>query len=147
MKLQKWNPFDEFDKLYSDVNKVFRQSPFTSKTEGGAAPGFVPAVDIYEDDEKTELHVEVPGIEKDAIDVKIDNGVLTIKGERKFQHQEQKDKHFRLERSFGMFERSFTLPDYVDAEKIEGKYDNGVLILSLPKQPKAKPKKIEIKVT
>jgi len=146
MKLQKWNPFDEFDKLYSDVNKVFRQSPFTSKPEG-AGPGFVPAVDIYEDDEKTELHVEVPGIQKDAIDVKIDNGILTIKGERKFQHEEKKDKHYRLERSFGMFERSFTLPDYVDAEKIEGKYDNGILVLSLPKQPKAKPKKIEIKVT
>jgi len=147
MKLQKWNPFDEFEKLYHNVNSVLRSSPFSKKGEEDMGESFVPAVDIYEDDDKTELHIEVPGIQKDAIDVKVDNGVLTIKGERKFDKEEKKDKYFRLERSFGMFERSFTLPDYVDSEKIEGKYDNGVLVLSLPKVPKAKPKKIDIKVS
>lgn len=147
MKLQKWNPFIEFDKLYHDVNKAFRSSAFTNKEDEDRRETFVPAVDIYENDERTELHVEVPGIKKEEIDVKVDNGVLTIKGERKLEKEEKQDKHYRLERSFGMFERSFTLPDYVDAEKIEGKYENGILLLTLPKVPRAKPKKIDIKVS
>jgi len=147
MSLIRWNPFDEFDKLSRDVNRLFTTSPLASR-EGGApdAGRFVPAVDIYEDDDKTELHVEVPGMDKEAIDVKVDNNILTIRGERKFDSEEKKGSYHRLERSYGMFERSFSLPDYVDADNIKGSYDQGVLVLSLPKLPKAQPKQIDISV-
>ena len=105
-----------------------------------------PAVDIHEDNNGFYLDVEAPGVSKDQFDVKVQDGVLTIRGERKHE-EEKKDKNiYRSERMYGRFERSFTLPPVADSAKIEAEYKNGVLALKIPKKEVAKPAQIEVKV-
>ena len=106
-----------------------------------------PRVDVVENENAFELHAELPGIDKKDINVSVENGVLTINGERKAEKEEEKDGNYRYyERTYGSFRRSFRLPEHVDAGKIKANHKNGVLELSIPKTEAAKPKPIEVKV-
>jgi HSP20 family protein len=105
-----------------------------------------PAVDIYEDEHNITLKVEVPGIDEKDIDVRLENNTLTIRGERKFEKEEKEENYRRVERQYGSFSRSFTLPNIVDAENVSASYDKGVLEVRLAKKAEAKPKQIKVSV-
>lgn len=131
----------ELDRLTGQL-RPFEESELSGKTAEWA-----PAVDIMEDDNAITIKVDLPEVEKKDIDVSVDNGTLTIKGERKLEQEEKKKNYHRIERSYGSYFRSFDLPDYVDANKIEAKSKDGVLRVTLPKNPNAKrlPAKIDVK--
>ena len=144
MAITRWDPFREVVALQNRVNNLFREmnegdSPLTTAS-------FVPAVDIYEDPKKVVLKLEVPGIEEKDLDVRVENNTLTVKGERKFEKEEKEENFHRIERRYGSFFRSFTLPSTVDSEHINASYTNGVLKLELSKKPEAQPKQIKVNV-
>ena len=114
----------------------------TSLTAGA----FVPPVDIYEDEHSIQLKLEVPGIDEKDLDVKVENNTLTIAGERKFEKEEKEENFRRVERRYGSFTRSFTLPNTVNTDDINAQYDNGVLTIKLAKRAEAKPKQIKVNV-
>ena len=113
----------------------------------GYAPSFNPTVEVTEKENEYRLVAETPGLNKEDIHIEVKEGVLRLWGEKKAERNEKKENCTYSERSYGSFERSFRLPEYVDAEKIHAKYNNGVLELNIPKTEKAKPKEIEIKVS
>ncbi len=145
MAITRWDPFREVVALQNRVNNLFREmnegdSPLTTAS-------FVPAVDIYEDSKKVVLKLEVPGIEEKDLDVRVENNTLTVKGERKFEKEEKEENFHRIERRYGTFFRSFTLPSTVDSEHINASYTNGILKLELSKKPEAQPKQIKVNVS
>jgi HSP20 family protein len=109
--------------------------------------GWTPAVDIYEDEDAVTLRAELPGVEPKDVDVRFENGVLTLRGERKLEQEEKRENYHRVERSYGTFTRSFALPGTVDAEKIRAEAKNGILAIVLPKRSEAKPRAIQVKVS
>ena len=144
MAINRWDPFREVMALQNRVNSLFREmnegdSPLTTAS-------FVPAVDIYEDPKKVVLKLEVPGIEEKDLDVRVENNTLTVKGERKFEKEEKEENFQRVERRYGSFSRSFTLPNTVDTENVTADYEKGVLVLSLTKRAEAKPKQIKVNI-
>lgn len=148
MALMRWNPFDEMFSLQKEIENLFDQKRLQTKAldKTKELVDWYPAVDIHEDNNGFYLDVEAPGVSKDQFDVKVHDGVLTIRGERKHE-EEKKDKNiYRSERVYGRFERSFTLPPVADSAKIEAEYKNGVLALKIPKKEVAKPAQIEVKV-
>jgi HSP20 family protein len=144
MAITRWDPFREVVALQNRVNSLFRD---LNESEGTAATAsFVPAVDIYEDDKKVVLKLEVPGIDEKDLDVSIENSTLTVKGERKLEKEEKEENFHRIERRYGSFFRAFTLPRTVDTENVNASYNAGILRLELLKKPEAQPKQIQIKV-
>ena len=141
MAITRWDPFREVAALQNRLNSILNEG-----ADPVAAASFVPAVDIYEDSEKDLLKLEVPGIEEKDIDLRVENNTLTVKGERKLEAEEKEENFHRIERRFGSFFRSFTLPTTVDTENIAASYTNGVLKLELKKKPEAQPKQLQIKV-
>ena len=111
-----------------------------------ATGNFVPAVDIYEDEHKLVLKLEVPGVKQEDLDIRMENQTLTVKGERRFEAGEKEENFHRIERRFGSFVRSFTLPQTVDGTGISAKYDAGVLSIELARKEAAKPKQVKIEV-
>jgi len=107
---------------------------------------FAPPVDVYEDEHNVTLKIEVPGIDEKDIDVRIENNTLTVHGERKFEKEEKEENYRRVERQYGSFTRSFTLPNTVDPEQVHANYDKGVLKISMAKKAEAKPKQIKVNV-
>jgi HSP20 family protein len=107
---------------------------------------FVPAVDVYEDAQKLTLKLEVPGIRREDLDIRVEGRTLTVKGERKFESEEKEENFHRIERRYGSFVRSFTLPATVNTDEVSATSQDGVLSISLSKKPEAKPKQIEVKV-
>lgn len=105
-----------------------------------------PKVDIEENDAGYSIHADLPGLDKEAVKITVENGTLLIEGEKKSENKREKDRYYHLERSYGKFSRSFALPDEVDAQKISASMKNGVLELTLPKSEQAKPKSIDVKV-
>jgi HSP20 family protein len=154
---QTWRPLEnlrrEIDRLFDDFDGGFRRSSFRWPTLDFNVPrplawgDAVPAVDVAEKDDTYEVTAELPGMDEKNIEVKLVNGNLTIKGEKKEEREEKKKDYYLSERKFGSFERSFTVPEGVDADKIEASFKKGVLTVKLPKKPEAvKPeKKIEVK--
>ncbi len=145
MAITRWDPFREVVALQNRVNSLFRD--FNESGEGPlTTASFVPAVDIYEDEKKVVLKLEVPGIEEKDLDVRVENNTLTVKGERKFEKEEKEQNFHRIERSYGSFYRAFTLPSTVDTEHVQASYNAGVLKLELNKKPEAQPKQIKVNV-
>jgi HSP20 family protein len=142
--LTRFQPIREYSALQDRINRLFRDR-FEGE-ESLEATGFAPAVDIYEDEHTVTLKVEVPGIDEKDIDVRIENNILTVHGERKIETEEKEENYRRVERLYGSFTRTFTLPNTVDAEKVAADYDKGVLKISLPKKAEAKPKQIKVNV-
>ena len=144
MAITRWDPFRGVVALQNRVNSLFRdlnegENPMTTAS-------FVPAVDIYEDEKKVMLKLEVPGIEQKDLDVSVENNTLTVKGERKFENEEKEENFHRIERRYGSFFRAFTLPSTVDTENVAASYNAGVLKLELKKKPEAQPKQIKVNV-
>lgn len=144
--LARWDPFREFNTLQDRMNRLFRDSYSEGREESLATTTFAPPVDVYEDEHNVTLKIEVPGIEEKDIDVRIENNILTVHGERKFEKEEKEENYRRVERQYGSFTRSFTLPNTVDAEKVSANYDKGVLKINLAKKAEAKPKQIKVNV-
>src|SRR5215472_18200680 len=114
--ITRWDPFREFSTLQDRMNRLFRDSFAEGRDEALTTTGFAPAVDVYEDEHNVTLKIEVPGIEEKDIDVRIENNILTVHGERKFEKEEKEENFRRVERQYGSFTRTFTLPSTVDAE-------------------------------
>ena len=145
--LTRWEPFREFSTLQDRMNRLFRDS-YTGegRDESLTTSSFAPAVDVYEDEHKVTLKIEVPGIDEKEIDVRVENNTLTVHGERKIEKEEKEENYRRVERQYGSFTRTFTLPTSVDSEKVSATYDKGVLKVNLPKKAEAKPKQIKVNV-
>jgi HSP20 family protein len=144
MAITRWDPFREVAALQNRVNSLFRD--FSEGESSMTTANFIPAVDIYEDEKKIVLKLEVPGIQEKDLDVSVENNTLTVKGERKFEKEEKEENFHRIERRYGSFFRAFTLPTSVETENIDAKYENGVLKLELKKKPEAQPKQIKVNV-
>ena len=143
--LTRWDPFREFSTLQDRMNRLFRDS-YGDRDEALTTSTFAPPVDVYEDEHQVTLNIEVPGIEEKDIDVRVENNVLTVHGERKFEKEQKEENFRRVERQYGSFTRSFALPTTVDPENIHATYDKGVLKIQLTKKAEAKPKQIKINV-
>jgi HSP20 family protein len=145
--ITRWDPFREFSTLQDRMNRLFRESYGPEgREESLTTSTFAPPVDVYEDEHTVSLKIEVPGIDEKDIDVRIENNVLTVHGERKFEKEEKEENFRRVERQYGSFTRTFTLPNTVDAEKVAAHYDKGILKIALPKKAEAKPKQIKVNV-
>ncbi|HWX94019.1 MAG TPA: Hsp20/alpha crystallin family protein [Terriglobales bacterium] len=145
--ITRWDPFREFSTLQDRMNRLFRESYGPEgREEALATTRFAPPVDVYEDEHNVTLKIEVPGIDEKDIDVRIENNVLTVHGERKFEKEEKEENFRRVERQYGSFTRTFTLPTTVDAEKVSAHYDKGILKIALPKKAEAKPKQIKVSI-
>lgn len=124
-------PWFDFDRFFEDFDPGVGLMAKGEKT-------WSPAVDIFEDEKEIVIKADLPDVKEEDIDVHVEDGQLTLKGERKFEHEEKKDNYHRVERRYGSFQRTFGLPETVDAEKIAAKYDKGVLKVTLPKVEKPK---------
>ncbi len=145
MAITRWDPFREVVALQNRMNTLFGNLN-TENESALTTASFIPAVDVYEDDKKVVLKLEVPGIEEKDLDVSVENNTLTVKGERKFEKEEKEENFHRIERRYGSFYRAFTLPSTVDTENVAAKYEAGVLKLELTKKPEAQPKQIKVNV-
>jgi HSP20 family protein len=146
--ITRWDPFREYSSLQDRMNRLFRDSYGSEgREESLTTSTFAPPVDVYEDEHNITLKIEVPGIDEKDIDVRLENNTLTVHGERKFEKEEKEENYRRVERQYGSFTRSFTLPATVDAEKVSATYDKGVLKIELAKKAEAKPKQIKIGVS
>jgi len=145
--IARWDPFREFSTLQDRMNRLFRESYGPEgRDESLTTSQFAPPVDVYEDEHNVVLKVEVPGIDEKDIDVRVENNVLTVHGERKVEKEEKEENFRRVERQYGSFTRTFTVPSTVDAESIQADYDKGILKIVLPKKAEAKPKSIKVNV-
>src|SRR5712672_4330898 len=148
--LTRWEPLREFSTMQdrmNRMNRLFRESYSPEVPEEAlTTTNFAPPVDIYEDEHTITLKLDVPGIEEKDIDVRIEGNTLTVHGERKIEKEEKEENYRRVERQYGSFTRSFTLPTTVDSEKVVANYDKGVLKIALPKKAEAKPKQIKVNV-
>lgn len=132
------------DPFFRGFERFFNQEPLSRWNEGTAENRWIPPVDVRERDDALEFTVELPGLAKDNIDITVEDRVLTLAGERKFESGEEKNGFHRIERSYGAFSRSFTLPHEVDQDQVTAAFKDGLLTVRIPKTEQAKPRKIEI---
>ena len=144
--LTRWDPFRELSALQNRMSRLFEEQYGAGREESLTAGAFVPPVDIYEDEHSIQLKLEVPGIGQKDLDVKVENNVLTVSGERKFEKEEKEENFRRVERRYGSFTRSFTLPNTVNPEDVSADYNDGVLKIRLGKRAEAKPKQIKVNI-
>jgi HSP20 family protein len=148
MALVRWDPFRELEEMSDRLNRVFTRPAV--RTNGNkeqlTVADWMPIVDISETDAEYLIKAELPEVKKEDVKVTVENGVLTLQGERRQEKEEKGKKYHRVERSYGSFVRSFTLPESIDESGVKAEYKDGVLNLHLPKSEKVKPKAIEVKV-
>ncbi|MBI3608089.1 MAG: Hsp20/alpha crystallin family protein [Nitrospirae bacterium] len=145
----RWDPFKELDELQSRLSTMFGRAPLRKDGEREETMRLVewaPLVDIIEDEKEYRIKAEVPEVKKDDVKVAVQDEVLTISGERTFEKEEKGRKYHRVERAYGSFARSFTLPEDADAGKVTAEFQQGILNVHIPKSEKARPKSIEVKV-
>ena len=148
MAIVRWDPFREFAQLQDRINRVFTDTYGRSGDEALMSSGaWVPPVDIYENgNHELVLKAELPDMSREDIDITVDNGTLTIKGEKKLSSDVKEEQFHRIERRYGTFSRSFSLPQTVDTAKVGAEYRNGVLTVRLPLREEAKPRQIKVDV-
>jgi HSP20 family protein len=144
MAISRWYPIREVSSLQDRVNSLFQDFAGDGQTVTAAA--FAPAVDVYENGEKVVLKLDVPGIKEEDLDIRVENQTLSVRGERKFEAEEKEENFHRIERRYGSFFRSFSLPTTVDTENVEASYNAGVLKLELKKKASAQPRQIKVGV-
>jgi HSP20 family protein len=147
MSITKFSPFANLNdfpvtfRLFEDtLNRLVNEG------EGNVRP-WIPAVDILEDENQLVLRADIPGVELGKMDIRLENGTLTLKGQREFERKDDKTGYHRVERHYGQFARSFTMPETVDPEKVAAEYKNGVLQITLGKKEVAKPRSIQVQVS
>jgi HSP20 family protein len=148
--LTRWDPFREMDDIQSRFAKILGLTPARTANGGKelmSVAEWAPTVDIAEDAKEWTVKADLPDVKKEDVKVSVEDGVLTIMGERKFEKEEKDKKYHRIERSYGNFFRSFTLPDGADGAKVAAEFKDGVLKVHLPKNERAIPKTVEVKVT
>jgi HSP20 family protein len=143
MALVRWDPSREVDSLQSEVNRLF-DTFFGGRPGNAGLRRWVPAMDVVETDDQLVLRADLPGLDKDDVNIEVKDGVLTVSGEREAEHEERADGFHRVERAFGRFSRSMSLPDHVDAERISADFDKGVLEVRIPKPEERKPHRVAI---
>jgi len=143
MQLVRWDPFQQLVAMSNRLNRTIND-PYTPRTEDSFG-AWAPPVDIFEKDDHLVIRAEIPGVRKEDMDVGIENGVLTLHGERKQETEVKEETAYRMERVYGTFTRSFTLPTTVDSARVRATYKDGVLEVTVPKAESAKPKRVEIK--
>ncbi len=131
--------------LQDQINRLFHEA-FDRSPEEASITTWAPAVDIFETQQELVVKADLPDIKPEELDIRVENNILTIRGERKFEKKVTEDKYLRVERSYGSFSRSFSLANTVNAEAIKAEYKNGVLTLTVPKREEAKPKQIKVNV-
>ena len=153
MSLVRWDPFRDLEEMGERLNRAFGGMARPSRAAAGEAgrealivPDWAPMVDITETDEEYLIKAEIPEVKREDVKVSVENGVLTLQGERKQEKEEKGKKYHRVERYYGSFLRTFTVPDNVDETKVRAEFKDGILNVHLPKTEKAKPKAIEVKV-
>src|SRR5580693_281225 len=144
MAISRWYPIREVASLQDRVNSLFQD--FAGDNQAVTAAAFAPAVDVYENGEKVVLKLDIPGIKEEDLDIRVENQTLTVRGERKFESEEKEENFHRIERRYGSFYRSFSLPISVDTENVQASYNAGVLKLELKKKASAQPRQIKIGV-
>ncbi|MCA1593458.1 MAG: Hsp20/alpha crystallin family protein [Acidobacteria bacterium] len=145
MSITRYDPFRDLRSLQDEVNRLFSTSFSRSFGDEGIARGaWAPSVDIYENKDQIVLEAELPGMNREDFDLTIENNVLTLRGERRFEKRDDSDNYHRVERSYGTFTRSFTLPQTVSSEGVTAEYKNGVLRVALHKREEVKARRIEI---
>ena len=147
MAIVRWEPLREFTTLQNEMNRLFG-SVFDAPAPGNGSTlrRWMPAMDLLETDSHFVLRADLPGMSEEDVNIEVEERVLTVSGERKAEHKESKDSFQRIERAFGSFSRSLTLPDGVDAEAVSASFDRGVLEVQIPKPEQRKPRKISIGV-
>ncbi len=141
--MTRWEPFRDIARIQDEMNRLFDDRLY----RGSESVGWTPACDIYEDEESVTLRFELAGVDPKDVDVRFENGVLTVKGERKLEREDKRENYHRVERSYGTFTRAFSLPATVDPERIKAETKHGVLNVTLPKKAEAKPRPIQVKVS
>jgi HSP20 family protein len=145
MAIVRWEPLRELASIQSEMNRLFN-SFFESPSPANAPTlrRWIPAMDLVETDDDFVLRADLPGLTEDDVNIELEDNVLTVSGERKAEHQERKDGYYRVERASGSFQRSLTLPEGVDPEKIKASFENGVLEVRVPKPEQRRPRKVTI---
>src|SRR5512133_3543925 len=138
----RWEPFRDLARLQDEMNRLFDDRAYKTSE----SVGWTPPCDIFEDDDELALRFDLAGVDPKDVDIRFENGVLTLKGERKLENEARRDSYHRIELAYGTFTRSFSLPATVDAEKIRAEARNGLLTVHLPKRAETKPRAIQVKV-
>jgi HSP20 family protein len=148
MAIVKWEPFRDLMTAQRDLDRLFREtfSPLFGETELSTR-SWAPPVDIYETDNDIVLKAELPGVDPKDVEVRVEDNYLYLKGERKFEKEVKEQNYHRVERSYGSFARSFSLPNSINADKVKAEFKDGLLTLTMPKREEAKPKTIKIDVS
>jgi len=150
MAIVRWlDPFRDLTSIQERMNQIFEDalSRTRGRDEGLRTGMWTPAVDIYEKNDSVVVKAEIPGVEKEQISVEVKDGILTLRGERKFERDVKEESYHRIERSYGTFLRSFSLPVSVDQEKVKATFRDGVLEVELPKKEQAKPKQVKVDIS
>ncbi len=148
MAIVRWEPFRELVTAQRDFDRFFRGAFNPAWGEGEASTRtWAPPVDIFEDENNIVLKAELPGLDPKDVEVRVEDNTLYLKGERKFEREVKQENYHRVERSYGTFARSFSLPNSINSEKVEAHYKDGILTLSLPKREEAKPRTVQIHVS
>ncbi len=146
--MSRWDPFRNIVTLQDQVNRLFENSFQNNRNrdDNSALTSWAPPVDIYETENELVVKADLPDINEKELDIRVENNMLTIRGERKFDQKVKEDNYLRIERTYGSFNRSFGLPNSVNAEGIKAEYRNGVLTVVMPKRAESKPKQIQVSV-
>jgi HSP20 family protein len=147
MSLVRWNPFGDMSLLQDQMNRLFGTALQGWPGDSNGTTSWIPAADIYESDNELVVNLDLPGVDPKTVDVRMENNVLSIRGERQFDEKLNKENFHRVERSYGPFARSFTLSTSVNPDSIRADFKAGVLSITLPKAESAKPKRIQIAAT
>jgi len=145
MAITRYEPFRDLFRLQDQLFKTFGEA-YGSREESGLTGAWTPAVDVYEDNDAITVKVELPEVDAKDVDIQVEANQLTIRGERKLEKSENRDSYHRIERTYGMFSRSFALPNTVDTEHISAESKDGVLRVVLPKRAETKPRQIKVQV-
>jgi HSP20 family protein len=142
MAIVRWQPAQELNTLQGEMNRLF--NAFFETGNGESARRWAPAMDLMEADGHLVLKADLPGLSEQDVQIEVSDNVLTVSGDRKAEHEEQRNGYYRVERAFGSFSRSLTLPDGIDVDRIEASFDKGVLEIRIPKPTEKEPRRISI---
>lgn len=147
MAIVRWEPFKDLLTTQGRFNRLFNDTfAHAFDDDQFSAKAWTPAVDIYETDQNLVMKAELPGIDPKDLEVRVEDGTLYLKGERKYEHEVKEENYHRVERSYGSFARTFSLPRTINTEDIKADYKDGILTLTMPKREEAKPKTVKINV-
>ncbi len=144
--ITRWEPFRGLSTLQDQMNRLFEDTLFRGRSDESALTTWAPAVDIYETENALVVKADLPDVNEKDLDIQVENNILTIRGERKFERDVKEDNYLRVERAYGSFSRSFSLGNTVNTEAIKAEYRDGVLTLTIPKREEAKPKQVKVSV-